>query len=177
MKHLPLLVILFFLNVTISYSQPTTFSFKRPIISKLDSIEYANHGKTFYYNGITFSVSKNYFPHADSFKLGQPINSSRQKGPTNINICYYYSLPDSVIRLSEYSWDQSKGATPSLNEIFTTNATLISKYFGNNGKTKLEDHEDWTQKTTIWENKEVHVEQFMVSSEYTNRVRVLISWK
>lgn len=177
MKQFKLVVLITLICTTCVCSQPVNFSFNRPAVKNLDSIEAANNGKTFVYEGITFGLSKNYFPGSDNFKLGQPINSNRLPGATSIQVSYYYSLPDSIIRLAEYTWNLAKQNINQLDEIFNANGKLFSNKVGSEGETTFEDHGTWNQKTTIWQNGDLYIKQFMVKGSGTYRVRVLISWK
>jgi len=177
MKQL-LLILTFILNLGIpAKPQSSMFTIDRPSIRDIDSIESANNGKTFSYTGITFSVSKGYFPNSEKFSLGQPINSNRLTTPIKTTLSYYYSLPDSIISLIEYSWDVSMKDSSLLAGIFENNSKQFYRLFSNAGKTETEDHGSWTQKTTIWEDQRKYIKQFIVIGSYTYRVRVLISWK
>lgn len=158
-------------------SQSLKFTIERPSIRDIDSIESANKGKTFNYTGITFSVSKGYFPNSEKFNLGQPINSNRLTNPVQTQLSYYYSLPDSTIRLIEYSWDVSMKESSLLDSIFESNSQQFYRLFSSEGKTETQDHGSWTQRTTIWEGLCNYIKQFMVKGSHTYRVRVLISWK
>ena len=172
---LNLLFLLYFAQQGLS--QKLSFSLNRPDVKKIDSIESANDGKQLNYSGITFSVSKNYFPNSDSFNLAQPVSYRRETQPLKTSIQYYYSTPDNIVRLVEYTWNSSNENIKSLNDIFESNATQFSEMIGNKGMTEIEDHGDWTQKTIIWENEKTYIKQFMVSGSNTFRVRVLLSWK
>lgn len=173
-----ILNMLFFLYFTQEgFSQKLSFSLNRPDVKKIDSIESANEGKQLNYNGITFTVSKNYFPNSDSFSLAQPISYRRETKPLKTSIEYYYSTPDNIVRLVEFTWNSSNENIKYLNEIFENNAIQFSQMIGNKGKTETEDHGDWSQKTTIWQNEKAYVKQFMVNGSGTYRVRVLLSWK
>lgn len=177
MKQLSFTLILsLYLSIS-AHSQSTVFTIDRPLIRDIDSIELVNSGKTFSYTGITFSISKDYFPNSEKFNLGQPINSNRLTTPIKTKLSYYYSLPDSIIRLIEYSWDATIKDTSLLANIFENNSKQFSSSFSNTGKTTMENHENWTQRTTIWEDQSKYIKQFMVLGSYTYRVRVLISWK
>ena len=161
---------------SVSFSQKNEFLLIRPLLSSIDSIEKANNGEIFH-TSFTISVSKDYFPNADKFHLANPLIFFRKGKIFNTEMNYYFSLPDSAIRLVSYSWNGSQKLTEDLNYLFETNASYFSKYFGQGGEIKNETHETWTQKTIIWENTIVHVKQFMVLGQGTYRVRVLISWK
>ena len=157
--------------------QANDISVGRPTLNAVDSIEQANNGKITSSTGITFSISSGYFPGSDNFHLGQPIISIRETTPIKVILNYYYSLPDSAIRLIEYTWNASAEERNELNDIFEINAKHFSKLFANDGSIKQEDHGSWSQKTITWENDQNYVEQFMVIGAGTYRVRVLVSWK
>jgi hypothetical protein len=157
--------------------QALKFPYDRPAIQKIDSIELANNGKLLSYKGITFKVSKNYFPNSDDFDLAQPISYARESKPLKTSMQYYYSVPDSIVRLVEYSWNTTSDNASYLNEIFESNSAEFSKLPGIKSKTETENHADWSQKTAIWEDDKIHIKQFMVTGSNTNRVRVLLSWK
>lgn len=158
-------------------TQKTNFSYARPAVQKIDSIESANAGKLLSYKGITFQVSKNYFPNSDSYNLAQPFFYTRETQPLKTSIEYYFSIPDSIVRLVEYTWNATSDKVSFLTEIFEYNSSQFSKIPGIKSKTEVEDHGDWSQKTTIWETEQVHIKQFMVTGSNTFRVRVLLSWK
>lgn len=159
-----------------SYSQEKDFLLLRPLLNSIDSIEMANKGEEF---EATFkiSVSSNYFPNAAKFNLANPLIYFRKTGIFNTEMNYYYSVPDSIIRLVSYSWDGNAALSGKLNSLFENNSTYFAKYFGQTGEIKNETHDTWTQKSLTWQNDTVYVYQFMVSGQRTNRVRVLISWK
>ena len=175
-KYNFLILLLLFFAQQVS-SQKINFSLDRPGRKQIDSIESANNGKILNYGGITFKVSSNYFPNSDSFNLAQPISYRRETQPLKTSVEYYYSTPDDIIRLVEFTWNGTSETSKHLNEIFENNATQFSKVIGNNGNTTTEDHGDWTQKTSIWQNDKVYIKQFMVNGSDTFRVRVLLSWK
>ena len=166
-----------FLNI-VTFGQKSNFTFSRPSVNDIDSIEISHDGHAFTYNSnISFQISSNYFPNSDKFNLGQPIASNRKTEPTKTLVNYYYSLPDSTIRLIEYTWNQSKENSQLLETLFEDNSKYFSSFFSNNGITTSEDHGDWTQKATVWENDSTYIKQFMVVGSGTFRVRLLISWK
>jgi hypothetical protein len=176
MRRSPIFFIFLFVS-SCALGQIKDISIGRPALKAVDSIERANHGKITVYNGITFSVSSGYFRASDNFHLGQPIISIRETTPRRVILNYYYSLPDSVIRLIEYTWNGSSEEINKLNDIFELNVKHFSTLFANKGSTKQEDHDTWSQKTITWENDHSYVQQFMVTGGGTYRVRVLISWK
>lgn len=159
-----------------TYAQDYDFPIHRPLLSSIDSIEKAAKGEKFD-APFMISVSKNYFPNADKFDLANPLIFFRKDSPFQLEMNYYYSLPDNVIRLVSYSWDGNSKQTDHLNSLFEKNAKYFTGYFGKSGEIKNEVHDTWTQKSLTWQNELVHIYQFMVTGQGTNRVRVLISWK
>jgi len=175
MKRFSLLAITAMAFLT-SYSQQKDFLLKRPLLRSVDSIEHANKGEEFNAS-FKISVSGNYFPNADKFNLAGPRIFFRKGNSFTIEMNYYYSIPDSIIRLVSYSWEGDPKRTAELNSLFENNATFFSGYFKQPGEIKNEPHDTWSQKSVTWQNDIVYVNQFMVWGQTTNRVRVLISWK
>lgn len=159
-----------------SYAQDHDFLIQRPVLSSVDSIEKVAKGEKFD-APFMISVSKNYFPNADKFNLANPLIFFRKDNPFQLEMNYYYSVPDNVIRLVSYSWDCNSKQTDDLNSLFEKNAKYFTGYFGKSGEIKNEMHDAWSQKSITWQNDLVHIYQFMVTGQGTNRVRVLISWK
>jgi len=60
--------------------------------------------------------------------------------------------------------------------VFNNNAAKLTTEFGNSVSDNNEQHDDWWQRTAIWENDKTYVEQFMIIGGGTYRVRVLVSW-
>jgi len=176
MKYKLLLPFFFLCSAYISLAQAKNFSLTRPAINEIVSIEKSNGGKLFE-TSIHFSVSKDYFPNADKFQLGNPFIYFREGRLFNLELNYYYSLPDSIIRLVSYSWNGSKETSDELTNIFNENAKIFSALFGLAGLENNEKHDGWDGRNIIWENDTVYVKQFQVISQSTNRVRVLLSWK
>ena len=176
MQRFPLFVI-FLLTYSYVSAQVMDISIARPPLKAIDSIEQANNGKITSYNGITVRISSGYFPGSDNFHLGQPLISIRKTTPLKVVLNYFYSLPDSAIRLIEYTWNASPEEKNKLTDIFETNARHFSKLFAGDGTITQENHDTWSQKTIAWENDRNYVKQFMVIGAGTYRVRVLVSWK
>lgn len=173
-----ILLLLFFISCkTRKESLITTdFSLQRPSIYLIDSIEKKNNGIRVY-PSYTIGVAKDYFPNADKFKLGQPFVFTRDTSKLMTQVTYFFSVPDSTLRLVEYSWNAAGKRENTISQLFSSNKTLLSKYFKNKG-TESEIKEDtWSQKNTIWENDSTYAKQFMLIQGKPTRTRVLISWK
>lgn len=173
-KFVTLTIVTLFFSIT--YAQDYNFLLQRPLLNSIDSIEKVEKGEKFE-APFTISVSKNYFPNADKFDLANPLIFFRKENPFRLEMNYYYSVPDNVVRLISYSWDGNSKQTDKLNSIFEKNAEYFSSHFGKKGEIKNEIHDTWSQKSLTWQNDIVHIHQFMVTGKNTNRVRVLISWK
>jgi hypothetical protein len=92
-------------------------------------------------------------------------------------VTYFFSVPDSTLRLVEYSWNTAGKRENTISQLFSSNKTLLSKNFKNKG-TESEIKEDtWSQKNTIWENDSTYAKQFMLIQGKPTRTRILISWK
>lgn len=157
-------------------AQESKLQFENPRFSEIQSIEQTEGGRKYTYS-FAISVSKNYFPNSDNFNLAAPVIYFRNTYPLKTEVDYFYSLPDSIVRLKEYTWNSSNSTIDSLKVLFEKNKETISTYLKDNGTTTFEDHTTWTQKTIIWENETTYVKQFMVIGSSTYRVRVLVSWK
>src|SRR5258705_272036 len=100
----------------------------RPLIGEIAVLEAKEGGKVFSYGAnIRFSVSKGYFPGADQYNLDNPLTWFRTV-PFKIQVQYYYSLPDSIIRLTEYTLNNSD--TVLLNKVYTNNSQQLTKEIG-----------------------------------------------
>jgi len=157
-----------------AHAQQFSIQLKRPVLKDISSIEQKAGGKEYKFSSnIRFSVSKNYFPGAGKFNLDNPLTWNRAE--PGIQVQYYYSLPDSIVRLTEYTLNNSD--TVLLKNTFNANAGQITKLLGKPVDDSTENHEDWRQQTIIWQNDETYIEQFIVIGSGTYRVRVLVSWK
>ncbi|MFZ1799165.1 MAG: hypothetical protein WAU24_04820 [Chitinophagaceae bacterium] len=171
-----LTICIFTISIGSAFSQHVDFTLNRPKIFSIDSIEKSKKGELFE-TSISITVSKDYFPNADKFNLANPLIYFRNGEIFNLETNYYYSLPDSIIRLVSYSWDGSPKMVNYLNTLFESNSNIFTQYFGLKGEEKNEHHDTWDLKSLTWQNDSVYVNQFFVTSQSTNRVRVLISWK
>jgi hypothetical protein len=152
------------------------FYFTRPTLGSIDSIEAGNLGISLF-KSYTITVAGDYFPDANTFRLGQPLIYLRDTGTLNTMVSYYFSQPDSLLRLIEYSWNASSGESNKLERLYSYNKEWISRLLKQPGNETLEKHDTWSQKTIIWQTDSVYVKQFMVIQGSPSRTRVLISWK
>jgi hypothetical protein len=172
-----LLTIFVVLNCVFTASgQIASFQLERPELRTIPNIEKKMLGKQFSYN-FPITVSKDYFPGAASYKLANPLVYYRPNGKDRVEVSYFYSLPDKVIRLVEYSFDKTAADTVLLKRQFAANDSSFSAYFKMQASISSEMHATWWQQMNIWENEKVHIRQFMVIGENTYRLRVLVSWK
>lgn len=175
MKYSSIIIICFVLTPTVLTAQQFEMQTKRPLVNQLAGIELKAGGKLENYPSyIRYSVSKNYFPGADKYNLDNPQMWLRA-APLKMQVEYYYSLPDSIVRLTEYTLNNAD--TSLLKTVFNNNTVRLTAELGKPAEETKEEHEDWWQKNVIWDNNGIYVKQFMVIGSGTYRVRVLISWK
>lgn len=162
-----------------SHAQRPSFNLDSPRFDSIFSIEKENGGQQKTYNYPIY-VSKDYFPNSTNFNLANPIIFARRNNDFDLNISYYFSANDSVIRLIEYSWDLKSSKIKKIDKLFAKNQKALSEHFKYQGtktrKIKM-DSNDWERLTIIWEDESCYVNQFMIKGQGTYRIRVLISWK
>lgn len=177
LKKLQLIFISLLFSTQIVNCQKIKFSLNRPSLQKIDSFETKNNGVLKTNHSVAYSISKNYFPNSDNFNLAQPISYLRETKPLKTSVQYFYSVPDSIIRLLQYTCNSTSDGVSELNKVFENNAAQFSEILGKKGETKIENEDDLTKKSTVWENEVIYINQFIITSSNTHRVRVLISWK
>lgn len=154
----------------------TDFCLQRPGIHEIDSIEKRSHGVRLY-PSYKITVSQDYFPNSEKFNLGQPFVYTRDYSTVKSQVTYYFSIPDSIVRLVEYNWNAAGNGHNTISQLFSTNKLLLSKYFKNEGAGSERIEEAWSRKDIVWENDSTFVKQFMLIQGQPTRTRVLISWK
>ena len=149
--------------------------YARPTFGKVDSIELANNGVRVY-APYKISVSKDYFPNADKFVLGTPLLFIRDTSTLSTAVTYFFSEPDSIVRLIEYSWNRGKRDKNEIEGLFNYNDSNISKQLKKEGIKTLNKQDTWSQVTKIWATDSVYIKQFMLIEGDPSRTRILISW-
>ncbi len=177
----PLFFILTIVSIIFCKTQKTTvvqtnFWFKRPQLSEIVSIEQQSGG-TRIYKTFKIGVVKDYFPDAEMFSLAQPLLYLRDTSTVGTSITYFFSEPDSLVRLVEYSWDASRGKHNLIESLYESNKTSISKSLQKEGNETTEIHDEGSEKTIVWQRDSVHIKQFMLIEGKPSRTRALISWK
>jgi len=169
MKH----TILYWLLLSISFSvNGQDFQFKKITLSEIDSIEKKQKAQLFKYS-YPITVSKDYFPGRESYELAQPIVYRKEIKGFKYETSYYYSLPDSTLRLIVYWWEGEDISAEEFYQVITSNRKIIATQVNSKG-THIQETENKAPKD-ITENDSVYVEQFYV--EGLQRIRVLVSWK
>jgi hypothetical protein len=172
-----LLTISFLLLCVFAVSgQLPSFQLERPELKNIQLLEKKMMGKQFNYN-FPITVSKDYFPGAAAYRLANPLVFYRPDGKNRMEVSYFYSAGDKIIRLIEYSFDRAAVDTVSLKQQFASNDSSFSAYFKSQATISREMHATWWQQMNIWENEKVHIRQFIVIGENTYRLRILVSWK
>lgn len=160
----------------VANAQAVNIPIERPVVRAIDSTEAESYGQAATMDGVDFKIPDDYFPKRTTFKLAQPILSTRQTRPLRTQVNYYYSLPDSVVRLVEFTWNTPVENKEQLNTVYTANCNHFNELMGVKPKISEEDKADAWQETIIWENKTTWVKQYIQKGPI-NRVRVMIAWK
>jgi hypothetical protein len=174
MKNLFVLCVVF--NAATASGQFSAFQLEKPAFKTIPAIEKKMQGRKFEYN-FAITVAKNYFPGSAIYKLANPLVYYRPDGNYRSEVSYFYSVPDNIVRLVEYSFDMNATDTTLLKQRFEANDSAFSAYFKKEAAVTHEFHPTWWQQMAIWENEDIHIKQFMVIGENTYRLRVLVSWK
>ncbi len=172
-----IVVISIFTSCTISNERELKVNiiYKRPTFKKIDSIEMSNNGVRVYVP-YKISVAKDYFPNADKFTLGTPLLFVRDTSSLRTAVTYFFSEPDSVIRLVEYAWNRGKRDENEIRRLFDFNDSAISKRLKTNGLETLNKQDTWSQLTKVWKSDSIYIKQFMLIEGKPSRTRVLVSW-
>ncbi len=164
------------LSVFASSGQIASFQLERPVYNNIQLLEKKMLGKKFDYN-FPITVSKDYFPGAASYRLANPLVYYRPDGKNRVEVSYFYSVSDKIVRLVEYSFDRTAADTVLLKKQFASNDSSFSVFFKQDAVVTNEIQSTWWQQMNTWENEKVHIRQFIVIGENTYRLRVLVSWK
>jgi hypothetical protein len=156
--------------------QIASFQLERPELKNIQLLEKKMLGKQFNYN-FPITVSKDYFPGASSYRLANPMVYYRPDGKSRVEVSYFYSVSDKIVRLIEYSFDKAAADTVLLKQQFASNDSSFSVYFKTQAIVSNEIQATWWQQMNTWENEKAHIRQFIVIGENTYRLRVLVSWK
>jgi hypothetical protein len=172
-----LLVLFFTMKCALAATgQLASFQLERPEFKNIQLLEKKMQGKQFSYN-FPITVSKDYFPGASTYKLSNPLVFYRPDGKNRLEVSYFYTTADKIIRLIEYSFDRAAADTLLLKQQFAANDSAFSAYFNKSASITTEMQPTWWQQMNTWENERVHLKQFIVIGENTYRLRVLVSWK
>jgi hypothetical protein len=152
------------------------YQLQRPVLQDIPAIEKKLRGQKKDYR-FTITVSKTYFPGAAAYTLANPLVYHRPGSNGISEVSYFYSVPDKVVRLIEYSYDKSAADSALLKQFFAANDAYFTNWFKAPGSLSSEVHDNWWQQQQVWENDALHVKQFIVIGADTYRVRVLVSWK
>jgi hypothetical protein len=174
-------LVVFLLNLLpiLCFGQQVDFMFERKPLSIVDSLEAKAGGKTFNYN-YQISLAKDYVSGISGFQLANPKVYIRDFNPFNGNASYFFSLPDSTLRLVEYNWDGNKQNEDELRKLFNNNKEFIAAQIQNQHpqfKETNTSEDDWVGLNDNWETDKMYINQFIILGAGTYRVRVNISWK
>ena len=172
-----------FLFPAIGFAQQ--FNYSKIRTNSIDSLRKIENAK-FITLSYSINLASDYFPNESQFSLAQPIIYQRKVNGFTIETSFYFSKPDSIVRLIQYEWGatdshlleyQQEGSEKStdsqFNEIVMANKKIIADYFNFEPK-EIPETEDMAAKS-IWQNDSVYVELLVMPG--LQRTRVLVSWK
>ncbi|MFD0793577.1 energy transducer TonB [Mucilaginibacter litoreus] len=155
--------------------QTNTFNFQRPSLSQVKMLEKAK-GSDFKAFNFPIVLAKGYVEGIEGYNLANPAIYRQDQGILHMETDYFYSIPDSTIRLIEYSWQGKSSDVVSLKKLFEDNKQIVDADL--TLKTDQQNTgEGWAGRTCTWENEFVYCKQFLITGDGTYRLRLLISWK
>ena len=154
-------------------AQGQSFNFEKITVQSIEKLQQNENAQKVTYD-YPIGVSQDYFPNRRNYSLAQPIIFTKKDKTFQRETSYYFSKPDSVVRLIEYQWDGTDSTTEEeFYQIIEQNKSHISKHFKKPGiETKATETK---AAKSIWENESVYVQQFFIPGLV--RIRVLVSWK
>lgn len=201
-----MIIALFFipvlLHIKISFSQ-NLFTFDEININDIEQIESKFNSVKSEPNGYMI-ITESFFPYAGKFNLEQPVVYLRRDSSfvSDLQVEYYYSKEDSIVRLITYTWDyltETKKLDPEKFAKLTPNDKLnlykakfdsitdflkstLGTQTGGSEKVTSMEYEKYKKSNfskLIWESENVHTELWRtwVSQDSTVenlRVRVKI---
>lgn len=119
---------------------------------------------------------RNFTTSYNKFAFGKALLFVRDTSTLRTGVTYFFSEPDSIIRLVEYSWNSGRRDKNEIQRLFDFNDSAISKQLSNKGIKTLNKQDTWSQVTKIWTTDAVYIKQFMLIEGDPSRTRVLVSW-
>ena len=196
-------ICLILIGSNLQAQQQNFFQFSQINANQIDSVEVGMQGhlKELSYK---IGVSSDYFPNASTFKLAQPKVFSRPATGQFIGcqVNYFFTAPDSVVRLIDYTWDTKNDVT-SLTDLlkkendqsgsktkydseFQKIAAILTDNLGKpvegTGEfvKKQEGSSNWYERNLIWKKGEATVELNMIWAERkalgTYKIRCKVYW-
>lgn len=147
------------------------------------------------------SLSKSIYPLVDEYKIAKPVIVKRQQtGFLPLYVEYFYSEPDSIIRLIGYDWERDKYGnffkkqaiwkeeSKKLKEYNSEYQAIKSILVEQLGEPTRQDSEpqqthsasggnDYLSRNTVWETDEYYSRLHMVFESVTYRIRWQYYWK
>ncbi len=161
-------------------AQKIIVKFERPSFAQVDSIITAQKCEVRQFD-YQITVSKDYFPGADTLKLGKPIVFSKNLDSLSFEQSIFFSLPDSLIRLSDYTWNANQRTLKQLKQQFEINKKFVSEYFGKAGISVVKQpgpgDENYFSESVTWQNEYAYVNVYFIAGMGTYRTRVIVSWR
>lgn len=144
-------------------------------------------------------LSKDYYPLGERHKTVNPIIVQRKAtGKLPIYAEYFYTEPDSILRLASYDWEARrygdlkeilearKSEKEKLNIYLSEYERIRNELIGTFGKPAKADKKPKTlsdegvsylNQNTLWETEELHADLNMIFSDGTQRIRLTLYWK
>lgn len=196
-KIIATILITNFLNFNASFGQEKIWT-KQTKISEVIAFEKEiNPNAKFLSQNV--SLSKEYYPFVDKYKIANPIIVQRESLEyLPIYAEYFFSQPDSVLRLASYDWEKDRyGNFFEKQKIWKQEGEKLKIYnkeydriqkilldqlgipntIDKKEKEVSSENGTYLTRNTLWETKEVHAELNMIFASTTYRIRLTLYWK
>jgi hypothetical protein len=197
MKASLLLTILAFFTITYTFSQEKILT-KQSKISEVIAFEKEINRKVKYtFPNVT--LSKDYYPLADKYKLAHPISFIRLSDQyLPLYTEYFFTPEDKIIRVVLYDWERdSYGNLFDKPKIWKEESKKLDFYKAEYNRIKKitisqlgeptnadldvkpikDDEETYLTQSTKWETDDLHAELSLIFASNTYRIRLKLYWK
>jgi hypothetical protein len=145
------------------------------------------------------SLSKDYYPLADKYKVTNPIIVQREPLVyLPVYAEYFYTSADSILRLVSYDWEKDRYSNyndkqkmwkdeskkfGSYNDEYERIKTILLGQLGTPTSTDTKAKEEnssrgkYFTRETLWNSEDIYAELNMIFESMTYRIRLTIYWK